>query len=468
MISLDQHDARAIARKVSAGRLDPVEVADAFIANIEARNAALNALVGFDAEAARQEAQRVRALLRGKVEALPLAGVPIIIKDNIWVEGRCIAQGSRLFAEHVAAQDAIAVARLRRAGAIIIGIGNCPEFACKGVTNSPLHGIARNPLDLALTPGGSSGGNAAALAAHFAPVALGTDGGGSGRRPPAHTGVVGFKPSFGAIPYGPGFPEPFWGIAVLAPMGRTVGDVAALFEAIAGPDPADPESVLVDQQEMAEENRLRIAFSPKLGLDVPVDADVADAVATAVERLVAAGCRVSRADPVWPPGLSEASVMPLQQAGLGCLHGSIWRLKPDLFDPDIGAQIERGLALQGYHVANALEASQAIKRSVAAFFQDYDLLLTPTAPCVAWAATELGPARIGGVAVPPRAHAVFTPFFNHALAPALSLPCGRGRNSLPVGLQIVARRGRDRWVLKFAAAAERILSASTTSGGIAG
>ena len=160
----------------------------------------------FDPELARSEAQQVRARIAAG-ERPALAGVPVVVKDNIWVAGRRIAQGSRLFADHVAPQDAIAVARLRRAGAVIIGIGNCPEFACKGVTNSPLHGVARHPLDLRLTPGGSSGGNAAALAADFAPIALGTDGGGSGRRPPAHTGVVGFKPSLGAIPYGPGFPR---------------------------------------------------------------------------------------------------------------------------------------------------------------------------------------------------------------------------------------------------------------------
>ena len=150
--------------------------------------------------------------------------------------------------------------------------------------------------------------------------------------------------------------------------------------------------------------------------------------------------------------------MPLQLAGLAALHGQTWRQRPELFDPDIGAQIERGLALTGAEVAGALEASQRIKCSVAAFFGEHDILLTPTAPCVAWSATELGPATIGSVAVAPRAHAVFTPLFNHALTPALSLPCGLGRDRLPVGLQIIARRGRDRCVLDLAAAAERVLS----------
>ena len=450
-------DSRSIAAGVNACALDPVEVADAFIARIAERNPSLNALCGFDPGTARSDALQVRARIAAG-ERPALAGVPVVVKDNIWVAGRRIAQGSRLFADHIAPQDAIAVARLRRAGAVIIGIGNCPEFACKGVTNSPLHGVARHPLDARLTPGGSSGGNAAALAADFAPIALGTDGGGSGRRPPAHTGVVGFKPSFGAIPYGPGFPEPFWGIAVLAPMGRTVGDVAALFEAIAGPDPGDPESIAVDAAGDLDVTGLRIAFSPRLGLDVPVDADVADAVAAAVDRLAIAGWRIARTDPTWPAGVSEATLMPLQAGGLAALHGETWRRTPELFDPDIAAQIERGLALTGADIAGALEASQVIKRSVAAFLGEHDVLLAPTAPCVAWPATELGPTHIGGVAVAPRAHAVFTPFFNHALTPALSLPCGLGRDRLPVGLQIIARRGHDRRVLALAAAAERVLS----------
>lgn len=448
---------REIAAAVNDSAADPVEVADVFIARILERNPSLNALVRFDPERARSEALDVRRRKQAG-EAMPLAGVPVIVKDNIWVAGRSIFQGSRLFADHIAGDDAIAVARLRQAGAVIIGIGNSPEFACKGVTNSPLHGPTRHPLDATLTPGGSSGGNAAALAADFAPVALGTDGGGSGRRPPAHTGTVGFKPSFGAIPYGPGFPEPFWGISVLAPMGRSVDDVAVLFDVVAGADPRDVESTAIEAGSGTEPGKLRVAFSRDLGLGAPIDADVETSIADGVERLAKAGWRIERANVQWPPGIGEASIMPLQAAGLAAIHGEAWRRTPDLFDPDIAAQIERGMSLTGADVGRALDASASIKRTVAHFFADYDLLLCPTAPCVAWPLTELGPKRIGGVDVPPRGHAVFTPLFNHALVPAISIPCGRGRDGLPVGLQIVSRRGRDRALLAAAAEAERILA----------
>lgn len=451
-------DAPTIAREINAGRLDPVAVLDRFAEEILARNTELNALVRLDLGLARQAAEALRRRLRPD-RHLPLAGVPLIVKDNIWVAERRISQGSRLFADFVAPEDAIAVARARAAGAVIIGIGNSPEFACKGQTNSPLHGVARHPMNASLTPGGSSGGNAAALAAGFAPIALGTDGGGSGRRPSAHTGTVGFKPSFGAIPYGPSFPEPFWGIAVIAPMGRTVADVAQLFEAVAGIDVHDPDSIAIEMAPASfEPSRLRIAYSPRLGLDVPVDADVSDAIDAGAAALQHAGWQVVRADPRWPPGFNEASLMPLQAAGLAALYGETYHRDPALFDPDIAAQIKRGLNFSGHEVAAALEASLQVRRALGAFMANCDLLLTPTAPCVAWDISRLGPERIGGVAVGPRGHAVFTPFFNHALTPAISIPCGRGRDALPVGLQIVGRRAQDRLVLAAAAAAERVLA----------
>lgn len=455
---IQKKSAVEIAGDVARGALEPVEVAEAFCAVIQARNGALNALVRFDPEQARAEARSVASRVRAG-ERLSLAGVPLVVKDNIFVAGRKISQGSRLFADFVPDRDAIAVERARAAGAVIIGIGNCPEFACKGQTNSPLHGVARNPHDLALTPGGSSGGNAAAIAAGFAPLALGTDGGGSGRRPPAHTGTVGFKPSFGAIPCGPGFPEPFWGIATIAPMARTVGDCAALFEAVAGPDSLDPESIAVEPHDAGlDPSRLRIAFAPKLGLDVPVDEDVATAVAAAVQKLRRAGWTIEEAAPTWPPGLAEDALMPLQAGGLAALHGDAYRRNASLFDPDIAAQLERGLRLAAADVGAALEASLQIRRAVGEFFTRYTLLISPTAPCVAWSVDKLAPSTIGGVATGPRGHAVFTPFFNHAQTPAISIPCGSGRSGLPVGLQIIGRRGADRRVLRAAAAAEAILA----------
>ena len=191
---------------------------------------------------------------------------------------------------------------------------------------------------------------------------------------------------------------------------------------------------------------------------MPVDSDVAAATELAVEALAAAGVAVARCDPVWPTAATESALMPLQQAGLAALYGERFRREPGIFDPDIGAQIERGLGLAGTDVAHALALGAKVARSLAGFLAEVDLLIGPTTPCVAWPLERLGPETIGGVAVSPRGHAVFTPLFNHARVPALSLPCGRGRDRLPVGLQIIAGRGRDRLVLAFAAQAEAVLA----------
>jgi aspartyl-tRNA(Asn)/glutamyl-tRNA(Gln) amidotransferase subunit A len=446
--------AGGIAADVTAGRTSAVEAAEAALARIEAATS-LNAVVTIDPARTLADAAAVDARVRAG-EIIPLAGVPVIVKDNIWTGGWRVTQGSRLFCDFIAPRDAIAIERLRKAGAVVVGIGATSEFACKGVTTSKLFGPTRHPLDSTLTPGGSSGGPAVAVAAGLVPLAIGTDAGGSSRRPPAHVGVAGFKPSYGAIPYGPGFAEPFFALSVIAPIASDVADIALAFEAMAGSDPRDPDSAVVAAQ--AETiGALRIAFSPRLGLDVAVDDVVADGLATAVDRLSAAGLRITQRDPVWPEGATEDAIMALQHAGLAALYGDVFRNDPSVFDPDIARQIERGLAWSGADVAAALVASAAIAGAFAALFTEIDLLLTPTVPCVAWPLTQLGPDIIGGKPASPRAHAVFTPFVNHARLPAISIPCGTDPHGLPFGLQIIARRGQDRTLLGAARQIEAVL-----------
>ncbi len=455
---------RSIAEAVSRGQRTAAAVIDEALGRIERANPALNALVELDPARVRADARVIDEQIAAG-EVLPLAGVPVAVKDNIWVAGRRVTQGSRLFAEFRAPADAIAVERLRRAGAVVVGMANTPEFAAKGNTTNKLFGPTRHPMDPSLTPGGSSGGPAVAVAAGMVPLAIGTDAGGSSRRPPAHVGVVGFKPSFGAIPYGPGFAEPFIGLSVIAPIAANVTDVTLAFEVMAGPDPRDPDSVAIEDGAPASPRPVKVAYSPRFGLDVPVDPDVAAAIERAVEALAAAGIAVVREDPVWPAAATETALMPLQQAGLAALHGERFRREPGIFDPDIAAQIERGLGLGGPEVAQALALGAEVARALAGFLAEVDLLIGPTTPCVAWPLERLGPETIGGVAVSPRGHAVFTPLFNHARVPALSLPCGRGRDGLPVGLQIIARRGRDRLVLAFAAQAEAVLATALAGAG---
>jgi aspartyl-tRNA(Asn)/glutamyl-tRNA(Gln) amidotransferase subunit A len=438
---MNAHD---IVAAVSSRRTSAVEIVRAALDRIAAAKS-LNAVVTIDAERSLSDAATVdRRLQLG--ESMPLAGVPVVIKDNIWVDGWRVTQGSRLFADFVAPCDAIAVERLKKAGAVVVGMGATSEFACKGVTTSLLFGPTRHPLNPELTPGGSSGGPATAVAAGLVPLAIGTDAGGSSRRPPAHVGVVGFKPSYGAIPYGPGFAEPFFDISVIAPIARNVADALLAFEAMAGPDVRDSDSALVETDD-ADSSELRIAFSPKLALDIPVDPVIAEKLEAVVEHLVERGLRIVRRDPAWPQGANEDALMPLQHVGLAGLYGAAFQKDPAQFDPDVARQIERGLSLRGVEVTAALGASAAIRTAFADFFCEFDLLLAPTVPCVAWPLAQLSPKVIGGKEVSPRAHAAFTPFVNHARLPAISIPCGRDANGLPFGIQIIARRGRDRMLL---------------------
>lgn len=453
MISL----ARDIAVGIRRGALDPLEVTRTALADCHASQPRLNALTVIDDGKALAEAETVSVRLAAG-DDLPLAGVPLVVKDNIWVGGWRITQGSRYFAEHIAPRDALAVERARKAGAVVLGIGHCPEFACKGLTRSPLHGITHHPMDPSLTPGGSSGGNSAIVAAGMVPVSIGTDGGGSSRRPPAHCGIVGFKPSHGAIPHPFGFPEPFWWVTCISPIARDVADAALLFSVLAGPDTRDSESLrsLASREEQPHE--LRIAAHPTVGLDVPVDEDVAEAFSKAMAALRSAGLRMTSTAPDWPAAQERACLSAIQFAGLAAIHGALYRADPEAMDPDVAAQVEQGFRVPATEVARGMEASQQIRRCLGAFFSEFDLMLSPTTPCVAWPHSELGPATIGGKPVDARGHAAFTPLYNHGQNPVISIPCGRGRAGLPVGLQIAGGVGEDHRVLAFAGMAERVLA----------
>lgn len=427
--------ARQIATNVQAQKTSAVRVANKAMNRAQTVNPRLNALTVLNSRIL-DDARAIDARVASG-ERLPLAGVPIVIKDNIWVKDLNITNGSRLFANFKARQDAVCITRLREAGALILGIGTCSEFACKGVTNTPLHGITRHPVDPDLTPGGSSGGPAVAVAAGIAPLAIGTDAGGSSRRPPAHVGVVGFKPSQGAIPYGPGFAEPVWGISTICPIAQDAADAALVF------------SVLSKMPQVAVPSNTRFAYAPTMGLKVAVDDDVSHACKAAVSAL-SHTVQIENAAPVWGETSQPAAIMALQFSGLAALYGKDWQGGPELFDPDIGAQIETGLALTGVDVASALQASQAMRAVLADFLSDYDYLITPTTPCVAWPVTQLGPTMIGGLAAAPRDHAVFTPQANHAGMPAITIPCGFSAQNLPVGLQIIGPAGSDSALLAIA------------------
>jgi len=459
MTELLDQGAAAIANAVRAGKLRARDIAEMAIARVEAHNPGLTAVVDFNPVEARAAADAVDARRKQGFDG-PILGVPYTVKDTTWVEGRRVTNGSLLYKDFIAPRDAVAVERLKAAGGIFLGMTNTPEMAAKGHTENKVYGPTRHPMNPALTPGGSSGGAAAALAAGFTPIALGTDGGGSGRRPASHCGVVGLKTSAGAIPSPFGFGGsygPLYGVT--APMGRTVADAKVAFEVMAGPDPHDPHSVAT--LDIAPPSQPRIAYSPRLGLGVAVDPDVMAAVDAAIETLRAAGWRIETADISWPEGTNESAFGAVNAAASALLYGERESRDKNLFGDNITSLIERGRSIAGTDVVAAFRFADACARAVAQFFTRYDYLLTPTTACVSWPVEQVYPKVIENREVGPRGHAAFTPLFNLALTPGISVPCGTGREGLPVGLQIVAPRLHDRPLLAMAQRAETALGVHT-------
>ena len=433
MTDLLDQGAAAISAAVRAGKLKARDVAEAAIARVEARNKDLTAIVDFDATEARASADSVDARRKQGFDG-PILGVPYTVKDTTWVKGRRVTNGSLLYKDFLPPRDALAVERLRNAGGIFIGMTNTPEMAAKGHTENKVYGYSRNPANTALTPGGSSGGAAAGLC-----------------------GVVGLKTSAGAIPTPFGFGGaygPLYGVT--APMGRTVADAKVAFEVMAGPDPRDPHSVAV--LDIPPPSSPRIAVSPRLGLNVAVDPDVMTAFESAVAKLRAAGWRIEEADIAWPEGTNEGAFGAVNAAASALLYGEREAHDKNLFGDNVTGLITRGRTVPGTDVVAAFRFADACARAVGQFFTEYDYLLTPTSACVAWPIEQVYPKVIENKEVGPRGHAVFTPLFNLALTPGISIPCGTGRDGLPVGLQIVAPRLHDRPLLAMAQRAETALA----------
>lgn len=454
--AISAHD---VAHGVQHCAFSAIDVAQDVLARIQKINSRLNALVHTDEEWTIEQARAVdKRISQG--ESLPLAGVPISIKDNIWVKGKTITQGSLLFKDFVAPEDAWSVQRLQQLGAVLIGISNCSEFACKGVSNNLVYGQTRSPWNTELTPGGSSGGAVSAVASGMGALALATDAGGSTRRPAAHCGLVGMKPTFGLIPCGPGFDEPNFGLSVMGQVGRDVRDVGLMWSSLVQFSHHDwgSQAKSAAQMKLHLDARppqdLRIAYSADLGCDFAIDEDVRAQLSNVIESLRWQGYEIDEVAPQWPAGVREYPLLKLQQAGLAALYGSALEQNSAQIDPDIAAQIRLGQQHSAVDIASVLLLREHIYAAYAEFFEDFDILLCPTTPTVSWPVSQLGPAVIGSKPAGPRGHAVFTPLFNYCQAPACSVPVGLVRG-LPLGLQIVGRRYDDAHVLQMAAWIEK-------------
>jgi aspartyl-tRNA(Asn)/glutamyl-tRNA(Gln) amidotransferase subunit A len=417
------------------GAFTPADAVEAVFARIAALNPGLNAVVTLDAEGARRDAATATGRWRDGRAIGRLDGVPITVKDNIPVAGLRASWGSLLLADYVPARDELPVARLRAAGAVILGKTNCPEFSLQGYTDNRLFGPTRNPWNLELTPGGSSGGAAAGVAAGFGPIAICTDGGGSIRRPASHTGLVGFKPSSGHVARADGFPPILLDFEVIGPLTRTVAD-ARLVMAVIGPVPSLPPSPR------------RIRFVRQFA-GAPVDPEIAASVAGAAEGLRRLGHAVEEGEAPFACAPIDAAWPVISQTGLAWLLQSYpgWEGRVTGAVAAMGAA---GAAFPATAYFGALQAVAALRRELAAFFHDYDLILTPSAAALPWPAAQSHPGEIDGQAVGPRGHAVFTAFANLAGCPGINLPCAPSAAGLPIGFQLVGAQGADATVLAIA------------------
>lgn len=444
-----------MAALVRSGEVSPVELAQAALAAIAETEPTLNAYSEVLPAAALAQAARLEKEAREREFRGPLHGVPIAVKDLFLVEGLRTRRGSHLYANSIATETGPAVGRLLDAGAVMVGKNTTPELGWKASSNSPLHGVTRNPWDPARTAGGSSSGSAAAVAAGTVPIALGSDGGGSMRIPAAFCGVFSLKASLGRIPTYP--PSPTEHLSHAGPMTGTVADYALALDVAKGPDHRDPNSLPdagVSYLSLLHSPRkpLRVAFAATL-FGKAVQADIAACIATAFEAIrhrLPVESVVAELD--WPDPIAIFE-------GLWTARGSLYKDLPAAdkarLDPGFARMIELARPITVDDHLRTLQARAKFCRTVAESFDDFDILLLPMVPIDPFLAERDGPLDMDPSPAVPWAR--WTPFsypFNITGQPAASIPCGWSQAGYPVGLQVVGRRFDDATVLQFCAAWE--------------
>ncbi len=447
-----------LAGALAGKQASAVEVMQAVLARIDSTNEDLNAVVAMHGRDRLLADARAADERIGRGEARPLEGVPLGVKDLEDTEGLITSHGSLPFKDNLATQDTVQVARLKAAGAIVVGKTNAPEFGATAITKNLVYGSTHSPWSLAHTPGGSSGGSAAALAAGVLPLVTSSDGGGSIRIPASFVGAFGLKTSYGRIPSGPNARWDYGDTAVAGPMTKTVADAALFLDQVAGPSPLDPNSLPhpgISYQESLRAglpSTLRIGYSPDLGYAV-VQSDIAEAVYDAVRVFEKLGHSVEDVAG-GPPAMGR------EWGAFGAFELAA-RLR-DLL-PERRDEFGRGL-IQGVIEADEFTAAdfgrmqegrEALNRWCAEIFDRYDLLVTPTIPYDPPPARGPFPAETEGRKQLAWGVASFTLPFNMSWHPAGTVRVGLSRAGLPMGMQIVAPRHRDDLVLLAAQAFER-------------
>jgi aspartyl-tRNA(Asn)/glutamyl-tRNA(Gln) amidotransferase subunit A len=438
-------DAVSLARAVRARRTTAVDAVERCLARIAATQATLNAYATVCADEARAAAREIDGRIAAGEAVGPLAGVPVSVKDIVNTAGVRTMWGSRTMASNVPDADAAAVQRLKAAGAILVGKTTTPEFAYKLVTDSPVTGVTRNPWSLAHTPGGSSGGSAAAVAAGLGPIALATDAGASTRLPAACCGLVGLKPTLGVIPHNQ-VPDAFNNFIHLGIIARSVADTALALDVMAGPHGSDPHSIAVPSpgalaslDAPPDLRGRRIAWRPLLGNE-HLDAEVRDRCRDTLAALEAQGAEVVQVDE--PFENVEPTWRILQQSNWAARFFAKLPEVQGQLEPGFVEGIRAGGAYTGPQLLAAIYKRTAIFRAVNAWFAKFDFVATPTFSTPALGIDHRADQPLvidgrdaGDLRV---AWAPYLNVFNLTGHPALSVPAGFSRAGLPIGMQLVA------------------------------
>ena len=439
----------------SSGAFSPVEVAEAMLARIERLNPHLNAFTDVTADIARAAAKQSEADYRAGT-AGPLSGVPITIKDITFIEGLRCRRGSKIYADDPPATfSSPFVQRVLDAGAVLLGQTTTPELGWKGETTSPVSGTTRNPWNLERTPGGSSGGAGACIAAGIGTLAHGTDGAGSIRIPASFSGIFGLKPSIGLVPV---FPAS--GVADLAyhgPMTWSVRDAALMLNVVAGFDPRDRiswDSGVDYVAALSDLNLrgLRVAWSRDLGY-AAIEPEIAALAEDAARDFADLGAEVVEDHPNLPDPWPIEHV--LWVAAMAGARRDDFEQVRGIMDPGVVELVEQGRQLTAADVARARADQGVYAAAWADWMRNYDLLLTPTMPCSAFPVGQNYPGTVNGRETTYLSWTAFTYPFNLSGLPAATVPCGFASDGLPAGLQIVGRLKDDALVLRAAAAFEQ-------------
>ncbi|MEM8976653.1 MAG: amidase family protein [Pseudomonadota bacterium] len=454
--------ASELAHQIRERRLSPVELTSAILERAERSQPVLNAFITICADQAMADASKAESAVMNNEELGPLHGVPITVKDLVNTAGVKTTFGSYIFENNVPKTDAVSVARLKSAGAIVIGKTTTPEFGHKPLTEAPLFGRTRNAWSSEHTSGGSSGGAATATAAGIAPLAISTDGGGSTRIPAACNGVVGFKKSLGLVPHDTA-PDAYGNTSYIDPTARTVRDCALMLEAMAGADSSDPHSYFlpstgfVDAVDAASDlSGIRMRWRPFVG-NTMVDDEVLAGCEDAARSFADFGASLSDMEDDFKP--TEPVFQLLWSSLLNARYRKFVPEFGDRMSETLLRQMEQGQAATGEEVLNCIFTRTEIYRQVQSWFEDADILVMPT---LARTALSIDHDFFGDVIINNKpagtvrqAWYPYTHPFNLSGNPAITLPAGFSSDGLPFAIQLVGRRGEDALLLRAAALFEQ-------------